>query len=79
MEKLPESAAAQVRAALGQIPAAFGRPHVHAGIGLRQLKPGVYEARIGLGLRAVFSREDDILVVECIGHHDDVRRFLRSF
>ena len=37
-----------------------------------------YEARVGLGLHAVFDRDGDTLVVEILGHHDDVRRYLRS-
>jgi hypothetical protein len=51
---------------------------VHGGLGIRQLRPGIYEARIGLELRAVFVREGDTLVVELLGTHDDVRRYLRS-
>lgn len=65
-------------AALHAIPAAFGRPHIHAGLGIRQLRSGVYEARAGLTLRAVFGREGDTLVVHLLGNHDDVRRYLRS-
>ncbi len=75
---LPETEAAAVRAALGKIPSAFGRPHVHAGLGLRQLRPGVFEARVGLSLRAVFTREGDTLVVEILGNHAEVRRYLRA-
>ncbi len=78
LEKLPEDGAAAVRAALGEIPAAFGRPHLHSGLGIRQLRPGTYEARAGRHLRAVFNREGDTLVVELLGNHNDVQRYLRN-
>lgn len=74
---LPEAEAAEIIAAINSIPVGFGRPHEHSGLGIRQLRPGVYEARVGLRLRAVFTRERDALFVRLVGTHDDVRRFLR--
>ena len=41
----PEPQAA-VLAVLRQLPAAFGRPHAHAGLGVRQLRRGIFEARV---------------------------------
>jgi hypothetical protein len=67
-----------VRAALGEIPATFGRSHVHTGLGIRQLRPGTYEARAGWHLRAVFNREGATLVVELLGNHSEVQRYLRN-
>ncbi len=77
LARLPEPEQAAVLAALELISSAFGRPHVHSGLGLRQLRSGIYEARVGLSLRAVFSREGDTIKVQLIGNHDDVRRYLR--
>ncbi|MBI4622831.1 MAG: hypothetical protein HY736_06345 [Verrucomicrobia bacterium] len=51
---------------------------MHAGIGIRQLRPGYYEARVGLDLRVVFSRDSHGLVIELLGNHAAVRRYLRS-
>lgn len=68
-------------AALGVLrllPEQFGRPHAHTGVGIRQLRPGLYEARIGLSLRAVFVRLGDHLDGRLVGSHDDVRRFLKG-
>jgi len=70
--------AVEINAALQAIPAAFGRPHVHSGLGMRQLQSGVYEVRVGLHLRAVFTRQSDVLMVELLGTHDQVRRYLRE-
>ena len=76
--KLPEEEQIAALDSLRAIPAAFGRPHVHAGLGLRQLRPGVYEARLGLALRAVFTRDGDVLQIQMIGNHDEVKRYLRG-
>jgi hypothetical protein len=63
---------------LRELPAAFGRPHVHAGLGIRQLRPGLYELRVDLALRAIFVRSADALEVQMIGNHAEVRQFLRG-
>jgi hypothetical protein len=67
-----------VLAALAEIPAAFGRPHLHGGLDIRQLRRGVFEARVGLSLRAVFVRLGDTLRVQLIGDHGKVQRYLRG-
>lgn len=63
--------------ALADLPGCFGRPHVHSGLGLRQLRPGLYELRVGLALRAIFVRHGLSLEIQAIGTHDAVRRFIR--
>jgi mRNA-degrading endonuclease YafQ of YafQ-DinJ toxin-antitoxin module len=63
----------------------FGKPHLHFGMGIRDLSPkrshlNVYECRIGRGLRLIFTLEPpSLLYFHMIGNHDEVRRFLRSF
>lgn len=47
------------------------------GLGLKKLGSGVFEARAGLGLRIVYVEEGDRLILALLGHHDEVRRFLR--
>lgn len=78
LARLPPEQQAEALAALRELPAAFGRPHVHAGIGLRQLRPGIFEARVGLQLRVLFERDGALLVVKIIGDHNAIRRYLRS-
>jgi mRNA-degrading endonuclease YafQ of YafQ-DinJ toxin-antitoxin module len=61
------------------LPGALGRPHVHPGLGIRKLHPsGIWEARVGLGLRLVFTLEPDTLTLVRVGKHEDIRRFLRE-
>ena len=58
---------------------AMGDPHSHAGLGIRKLhRSGIYEARVGLGLRLVFGVQPALLALARVGSHDDVRRFLRE-
>lgn len=78
LAKLAPERQADVLAALRELPSAFGRPHAHAGIGLRQLRRGIYEARSGRQCRILFERDGDALVVKAIGSHDDIRRYLRE-
>jgi mRNA-degrading endonuclease RelE of RelBE toxin-antitoxin system len=78
LKKLAPEAQAACLAALRELPAVFGRPHVHAGLGVRQLRPGLYELRVGLVLRAIFLRSADALEVQMIGDHAQVRQYLRG-
>ena len=61
------------------LPRALGDPHAHAGLGIRKLHAsGIWEARVGLGLRLVFALEPDRLTLVRVGRHDEIRRFLRQ-
>jgi mRNA-degrading endonuclease RelE of RelBE toxin-antitoxin system len=76
---LPEDQRSRVSAALALLPQTFGFPHRHAGLGIRRLRPGVYEFRIGRDLRAVFEVVGrGKISLSRIGNHDDVRRFLKT-
>lgn len=63
--------------ALLALPAVLGDPHTHAGLGIRKLhRSGIWEARVGLGLRLVFGVEPGVLTLVRVGSHEEVRRFL---
>jgi hypothetical protein len=74
---LPEFEALAVWASLQAIPVSFGRPHLHSGLGIRQVRPGPHEARAGLRFRILFVRDGSRLIVRLLGTQDEVRRFLR--
>ena len=58
---------------------ALGRQHEHSGLGMRKLHPsGLWEARVGLSLRAVFGLARDEATFVILGSHDEVQRFLKS-
>ena len=56
----------------------FGQPHLHSGTGLRALRSGVYECRLNLRQRLVFTLESGSLYFHFMGNHNDVNRFLKS-
>ena len=61
------------------LPAAVGNVHRHAGLGLRKLhRSGISEARVGLGLRLVFTLERNTCTLVRVASHEEVRRYLRS-
>jgi len=61
------------------LPGAVGDPHTHAGLGIRKLhRTGIWEARVGLGLRVVFGLQPDLLALVRVGSHEDVRRYLKE-
>jgi len=68
---------AEVRSAAALLPQAFGKPHVHAGLGVR--KVGKYfEFRVGLKWRVLFliRKGDPVLVT--VGDHGAMVRFVRE-
>ena len=70
---------AAVLDALLALPTALGAVHRHVGLGLRKLHArGIWEARVGLGLRLVFALDADTCTLVRVGSHEDVRRFLKS-
>lgn len=61
------------------LPKAMGTPHGHSGLGIRKIhSSGIYEARVGLGLRVVFALRVDQAILVRVGSHEDVRKYLAS-
>jgi hypothetical protein len=77
LKGVPAARRAEVFAVMQQAAAAFGQPHLHAGLGLRRVPPFM-ECRCGLDLRLVFRREGDALVFFLCGTHDQVKAFLKN-
>ena len=65
-------------AMLEQLPAAFGQPHRHAGLGIRSLRRGLYECRVSQAVRVGFTRHNDILLLHTVGNHEVIRAWLRN-
>ena len=61
------------------LPAAIGDVHRYAGLGLRKLhRTGIWEVRVGLGLRQVFTLDANTCTLARVGNHDEIRRYLRT-
>jgi hypothetical protein len=78
MKQLPRAEKAGCLLALCDLVEGFGRPHVHAGLGIRKLGSRLFECRGSLGLRFVFQGRTDDLFVAFLGSHDEVRTLLRT-
>jgi hypothetical protein len=75
--KLTPSQQAAANAAVARLEAAFGRPHEHAGLGLRAFGR-YFEFRAGLGLRVLFLNESGDLFLCFVGNHGQVRAFIKQ-
>ena len=79
VEALGELERSAVFDAMLGLPKALGRPHLHSGLGLRKVHAsGIWEVRVGLGLRLVIAIASRTATFVRAGTHDDVRRYLRS-
>lgn len=79
VRKLQSDEQAQLFSVILKIPQLLKEPRQHAGLGLRKIhRSGIYEARIGLGLRLVFGFASDTAVLHRVGNHDDIRRYIKS-
>jgi mRNA-degrading endonuclease YafQ of YafQ-DinJ toxin-antitoxin module len=76
--RLPDEKRREVEAVLRRLPAVFGLPHLHSGLGIRRLKGSYFECRVGHDLRIVFKHNGAVLIMTRIGNHEDVRSFLKS-
>jgi len=68
---------AQVRSAAALLPEAFGKPHVHQGLGVRKLGK-YFEFRVGLQHRVLFLLRKGNAVLVTVGDHDDIVRFIKD-
>ena len=78
LRSLPKGQRHEVGEANAGVQETFGHPHQHAGLGMRKLRHGHYEVRLGLGQRLVFEDRGDTLHFKLFGGHDAVRRFLKG-
>lgn len=64
---------------LKQLQAGFGKPHLHAGLGIRRLSPRIFEFRVSRDLRVVFLViKPNIFRLMMCGNHDVVRAWLKD-
>jgi len=68
----------QIGELIEKVRISFGQPHLHGGTGLRDLRSGVYECRLNLRQRLVFTLKPGSLYFHFMGNHNEVNRFLKS-
>jgi hypothetical protein len=76
-DRLTPKNRSRVDAAVARLEDAFGRPHLHTGVGIRPF--GRYlELRAGLDLRVLFLPEGGDLFLMCVGNHDEIRSYVKG-
>lgn len=60
--------------------AAWGKPHLHQGIGIRRLTDSVYECRVDIDTRLAFLVEvrEHELIFFFMGNHQEIQNLIRS-
>jgi len=76
-KKPPPDQQSRVDAAILRFQDAVGKPHAHAGIGLRPFGRFL-EFRAGLDLRILALPEGGDFFLICVGDHDEVRSSLKN-
>lgn len=69
---------ARVTAAIEQLVAAFETGNVPYGLGLKQLRSGLWELRAGLSDRVLFRRHSDLVQFLLAGNHDEIKQCLKG-
>lgn len=77
-QALSEEQLDRLNEALRSLPAAFGQPHQQSGLGIRRMKGGDFEFRVGRDIRVVFTLEGSTATLRMVGSHDEVRKYLKN-
>jgi hypothetical protein len=78
LRALPPKERADAVLKLLELAEVFGQPHLHADLGIRKLRAGLFECRVGPARRVLFRPSADALIVRFIGTHDEVQKHLRG-
>lgn len=79
VKKISPEQQSQLFSIILKLPKQLGQIHEHSGIGLRKIHAsGIYEARLGLGLRMIMGFDKESLYLHRIGNHDDIRHYLKN-
>jgi len=76
-KKLSADQQYRVAGVLARLEQSFGRPHEHAGIGVRPIGR-YFECRASRDLRILFVASQGHLILVTAGNHDAIRAFLKN-
>ncbi len=77
--KQPAIVRAAIFDAMLDLPDALRNSAKHSGLGLRKLhSSGIWEVRVGLGLRVLLQLTSDQAIFRFLGTHDEVRKYLKN-
>lgn len=78
LKKIPQADQTSIHAAIARLAGIIGNPHQHSGAGVRRLHPGIFEIRVGLRVRVLFTVRGDKVFLHTAGDHDQVQIWLRN-
>ncbi len=78
VERLDPERKARVTITIDRLVAAFETGQLQQGLGLTQLRQGLWELRASLSDRILFLRTGDLVEFLLVGNHDEIKRFLKS-
>jgi len=78
LRSLDKAEKKEIGALLERVRLGFGNPHLHQGAGIRDMGRGIYECRLDLHRRLVFSVAKGFISFQMMGNHDQVRRFIKG-
>jgi len=77
LRALPKAERIECLLAVCEVPADFGKPHLHAGLGIRKVGKKVFEFRGNISLRFIFEDRPTDLFVTFLGNHDEIKALLK--
>ena len=77
-QSLDSSRRKRVDKALEQLEVLYAESQRPFGLGLKSLKPGIWEIRAGLGDRILFRRMGDLVELLIVGNHGEILRLLKQ-
>jgi len=78
LKKIPRADQTSINAAIARLAGIIGNPHQHFGAGVRRLHSGIFEIRVGMRLRVLFTVRADNVFLHTAGDHDQVQDWLRN-
>ena len=76
--KLDPQQKANVKEAINKLINAYTFEPLPAGLGLKKLRQNLWEIRVSLGGRILFSILGDKVSFILVGSHDDIRKYLKN-
>lgn len=78
VKKLNKDRAENVQKAFESLMRFFQTGEKTQGLGLKQLRPDIWEIRAGLLDRILFRRQKDVVEFIIAGTHNEIKRFLKN-
>ena len=79
IERLDAARKARAKGAIDRLVAGFETRQLPIGLGIKQVRPRLWEIRLGLSDRILFHRTGDAVEFLFAGNHDEIRRFLKAY